>query len=90
MLKVRNVRYKQSTAGKLPKEPVTVPSIVRLAQYENLEAFMDRIQKEDGLLKKWCDVEQKSLVRKRKKFKELIKLQDFSEDCCKKQWAKAA
>ena len=82
--------YKQSTAGKLPKEPLTVPSIVRLAQYDNLETFLDRLQKEDGLLKKWCDVEQKSLVRKRKKSKELIKLQDFSEDRFRKQLSKAA
>lgn len=82
--------YKQSTAGKLPKEPLTVPSIVRLAQYENLEAFMDRVQKEDGLLKKWCDVEQKRLVRKRKKSKKLIKLQDSCEDCYKEQLAKVA
>jgi hypothetical protein len=35
--------YKQSTAGKLPKEPLTVPSIVRLAQYDNLEAFLGRL-----------------------------------------------
>ena len=82
--------YKQSTAGKLPKEPLTVPSIVRLAQYDNLETFLDRLQKEDGLLKKWCDVEQKGLVRKRKKSKELIKLQDFSEDRSRKQLSKAA
>ena len=82
--------YKQSTAGKLPKGAINASFDSRLAQYENLEAFMDRVQKEDGLLKKWCDVEQKGLVRKRKKSKDLIKLQDFSEDCCKKQLAKAA
>jgi hypothetical protein len=82
--------YKRSTAGKLPKEPLTVPSIVRLAQYENLEAFVERVQNEDGLLKKWCDVEHKRLVRRRKKFKELIDLQDFSQDCHEKQVSRYA
>ena len=28
--------YKRCTAEKLPKEPLTVPSIVRRAQYDNL------------------------------------------------------
>ena len=36
--------YKQSTAGKLSKEPLTVPSIVRQAQYNNLEAFVGRFE----------------------------------------------
>ncbi|EFK09834.1 conserved domain protein [delta proteobacterium NaphS2] len=82
--------HKRSTAEKLPKEPLTVPSIVRLAQYDNLEAFVERLQKDDGLLKKWFEVEQKHLVRKRKKNNTLIKLEDSSEVCCKEPLAKAA
>ena len=49
--------YKQSTAGKLSKEPLTVPSIVRQAQYDNLEAFVDRVQKDEAILEKWFEVE---------------------------------
>ena len=39
--------YKRSTAGKLTKESLTIPSIVRRLQYENLEAVLDRVQNEE-------------------------------------------
>jgi hypothetical protein len=82
--------YKRSTAGKLPKEPLTVPSIIRQAQYENLESFMDRVQKEEDLLKKWFEVEKKHVERTRKKRKELIKLEDCDEVCSKTPLAQVA
>ncbi len=41
--------YKQSTAGKLPKEPLTVPSIVRQAQYENFVVFINRVQNDSTI-----------------------------------------
>ncbi len=68
---------KQSTAGKLTKESQTIPSIVRRAQYENLEAFMDRVQNDEDFVKKWFEVEKKNIYRERKKHKELIKLDEF-------------
>ena len=71
--------YKRCTAGELPKEPLTVPSIVRLAQYENLEAFLDRVQEEEGLVKKWLENVQKHLMRNRKKSSDLIELSKCSE-----------
>jgi len=81
--------YKQSTAGKLPKEPLTVPSIVRQAQYDNLEAFVERVQKDEVMLEKWFEVERKSLKRKRKKHKTLIQIAKCSEDCTKTPLAEA-
>ena len=82
--------YKQSTAGKLSKEPLTVPSIVRQAQYDNLEAFVNRVQKDEGLLKKWFEVEKKQLNRKRKKSNMLINIEECTEDCKKNHLDKAA
>jgi hypothetical protein len=76
--------YKQSIAGKLPKEPLTVPSIVRQKQYENLEAFVDKVQKDDGLLKKWFNVEKKSLNRIRKKSNTLIDIEEYTENHTKR------
>ena len=64
--------YKQSTAGKLSKESLTIPSIVRQLQYENLIAFMDRIKSDDDFSKRWIEVEEENINRKRKKRKELI------------------
>ena len=82
--------YKQSTVGKLSKEPLTVSSIVRQAQYDNLETFANRVQKDEGLLKKWLEVEKKQLNRKRKKATVLINIEDCAEDCTKNHLDKAA
>ena len=35
--------YKHSIVNGLPKESLTIPSIIRRAQYENLEAFVEKI-----------------------------------------------
>ena len=67
-------------AGELPKEPLTIPSIVCQAQYENLEAFVDKAQNDGEFLKKWFKVEKKNLKRKRKKRKELIILEESVEE----------
>ena len=77
---------KRSTAGELSKESLTIPSIVRQAQYENLEAFVDKVQNDEDFLKKWFEVEKKNLNRKRKKRNELIVL----EEAVEKQLAWAA
>jgi hypothetical protein len=39
--------WKQSVAGKLSGESLTIPSIVRQAQLENLQAFLERIKNRD-------------------------------------------
>jgi SRSO17 transposase len=82
--------YKRSTAGNLSKEPLTVPSIVRQAQCENLEAFMDRVQKDEDLVQKWIAVEKKRLGRKRKKHKELIQIEECAEESAKIELDQAA
>ena len=66
--------YKQSTAGILPKESLTIPSIVRQAQYENLQAVVERVKREEGFLQKWLAVEEKNIFKQRKKNKELVLL----------------
>ena len=72
--------YKQSTAGELSKESLTIPSIVRQAQYENMEAFVDIVQNDEDFLKKWFEVEKKNIIRKRKKHKELIVIEKAVEE----------
>ena len=66
--------YKQSTAGKLTKESLTIPSIVRQAQYENLEAFLEKIKEDEDFVQRWCEVEKSNINRNRKKRKELVRL----------------
>jgi hypothetical protein len=68
--------YKQSTAGKLPKESLTIPSIVRRAQYENLQAVVERVKREEGYLQKWLAVEEKNIFKQRKQTKELVLLEE--------------
>ena len=71
---------KRSTTGELPKEPVTIPSIIRQAQYENMEAFVERIQIDADFVYRWCEVEKKNIFRKRKKRKELILIEDSDRE----------
>jgi len=74
----------------LSKEPLAVPSIVRQAQYNNLEAFVNRVQKDEDWLKKWFEVEQKQLNRKRKKSNVLINIEDNTKNCTKNYLKSAA
>jgi hypothetical protein len=65
----------QSTAGKLSRESFTLPSIVRQAQYANLEAFVENIQEDEAFVKRGREVEQEYLNRTRKPRNELIALE---------------
>jgi hypothetical protein len=51
--------YKQRTAEGLSKELLTIPSIVHQVQYENLEAFVERVKNEEDFANRWCEVEKK-------------------------------
>ena len=73
--------WKRSAAGDLTKEPLTVPSMVRRAQYENLEAFLKKIDEDKNFVERWISVEKKKLDRNRK---ERSKLVDFGEIRLKK------
>ena len=63
--------YKQCTAGKLSKESLTIPSIVRRAQHENQEAFIERVRHDENFVKRWLEVTRERLDCKRKQHKEL-------------------
>ena len=69
--------YKRSTAGKLTKESLTIPSIVRRLQYENLEAVLDRVQNEEEFVSKWLEVTRANINRNRRKTSELILMEEF-------------
>ena len=68
--------YKQSTAGKLSKGSLTIPSIIRREQHENLKAVLERVKKEDDFLGKWLSVEEKNIFRQRKPKKQLVRLDE--------------
>ncbi len=68
----------QCTAGKLPQDSLTIPSIVRQAQYANLEAFVEKIQTDDEFVKHWLEVEKSYVTRSRKPRKHLVAL-EFSD-----------
>ncbi len=71
--------YKLCTADKLPKEPLTVPSIIRRAQYENMECFIERIRTDESFVQKWYEVEKKYMNWKRKIKTELVKIKNAAD-----------
>jgi len=68
--------YKQSTAGKLTRGSLTIPSIVRRAEHENLKLVLERVKGEDAFLQKWLAVEEKNIFRQRKPKKQLVILEE--------------
>lgn len=72
--------YKQSISGELPKDSLTIPSIIRRAQYENMEAFVDRVQCDEEFVAKWFEVEKRRIDRMRKNRKELVEINDSELD----------
>jgi hypothetical protein len=68
--------YKLCTAGELPKEPLTIPSIVRREQYENSKAFTEKIQNDEEFVRKWLAAEKSNIFRQRKEHKDLIKINE--------------
>lgn len=72
--------YKHGTAGKLSKESLTIPSIVRRAQYDNLKAVLTRIRGDENFIPMWLAVEEENINRKRKKRRELISFGDCQSE----------
>lgn len=68
--------WKQCAAGELTKEPLTVPSMARRVQYNNLEAFIRKLDEDKDFVKRWIASEKKKLNRKRRKRSELVDLGD--------------
>jgi hypothetical protein len=71
--------YHPCIAGKLPTESVTIPSLVRQAQSENLEAFLERVRHDEAFVAKWVAVVKERIHRKRKPQKELIVIEKADE-----------
>jgi len=63
--------HKRSTAGKLSKGSVTIPSIIRQAQHENFKAVFERLKGEKEFYRKWLEVEEKNIFKQRKPRKQL-------------------
>ncbi len=74
----------QRTAGKLTKESLTIPSIVRQAQAENMEAFIDKVQNDEKFVKKWIETNKENINRPRKCSKKLVNLDNIEENSLKK------
>lgn len=72
--------WKQCIAGELPKEPLTIPSIVRREQYENSKAFIEKVQNDEEFVRKWLGVEKNSIFRKRKMRNNLVELNESESD----------
>ncbi len=53
---------------------LTIPSIVRRAKYENLTAFIKKVQTDHKFVEKWLKVEGERVYRKRKERYDLIEL----------------
>ena len=66
--------YKQGTAEKLSKESLTIPSIVRRAQYDNLKAVLGRIQNDETFIPTWLATEERNIDRRRKRCSKVITL----------------
>lgn len=66
--------YVRCTAGILSQEPLTIPALVRQAQYTNLEAVIEKIQHDTTFVSKWLEVAKENVNRVRKPRKELIAL----------------
>jgi len=71
--------YSQRIVGKLTKDSLTIPSIVRQAQYDNAKAFFDKVQNDEEYVKKWLEVEKANIERSRKKQKKLIEIDQNNE-----------
>ena len=59
--------------------PLTIPSIVSRAEYENLKVVLERVKREDDFLQKWLAVEEKNIFRQRKPKKQLVLLEEPQE-----------
>ena len=65
--------YKQSIAKGLSKESLTIPSIIRQAQYENLEALIEKVQ-DEGFVQRWLKAANENVKRKRKQRRKLVEI----------------
>jgi len=69
---VHKENYQRSIAEELPREPLTVPSVIRRLQYENMVAFIERVQNDEDFVKRWIMVTKQNIDRNRKRHKKLV------------------
>ncbi len=67
-----NENYWRGTAEELSQELITIPSVIRRLQYENMAAFIERIQEDEVFVKTWLEITKQGLERNRKRRKKLI------------------
>ncbi len=70
--------YKGTTDGS-QKESLSIPSIVRQAQAENMEAFIEKIQNDEKFVQKWIKVTKDNINHSRKATKELLDLDEIND-----------
>jgi len=70
--------YKGTTDGS-QKESLSIPSIVRQAQADNMEAFIEKIQNDQGFVKKWIKVTKDNIRHSRKSTKEPVDLDKIND-----------
>ena len=70
--------YKGTTEGS-QKESLTIPSIIRQAQAENMLAFIEKIQNDEDFVKKWVKITKDNINHSRKVTKELVHFDDMQD-----------
>ena len=70
--------YKGTTEGS-QKESLTIPSIIRQAQAENMLAFIEKIQNDEDFVKKWVKITKDNINHSRKVTKELVHFDDIQD-----------
>ena len=61
------------------KESLSIPSIVRQTQAENMETFIDKIQNDEAFVKQWIKVTKDNINHSRKATKELLDLDEIND-----------
>lgn len=70
--------YKGTIEGS-QKESLTIPSIIRQAQAENMLAFIEKIQNDEDFVKKWVKITKDNINHPRKVTKELVHFDDIQD-----------
>ncbi|MCH7965728.1 MAG: transposase [Bacteroidetes bacterium] len=69
--------YKGTTDGS-QEESLSIPSIIRKAQADNMEAFIDKIQNDEVFIQEWIKVTKDNIHHFRKSNKELVDLDEIN------------
>jgi len=75
--------YKRTAEGS-QKESLSIPSIVRQTQAENMEAFIEKVQNDEKFVQKWIKTTKNNINHPRKVTKELVNLNYKPEDALQK------